>query len=65
MGFDTDRMDRMSRRILAAMIVCGAMLTTLSFLMQVDQGALKSRLSGLMDRAGSLISSSEAPPPRR
>jgi hypothetical protein len=64
MSFGTNDMDRMSRRILAAMIVAGAMLTMLSFLMQVGQGGIKSRLSGLMDRAGSLISSSEAPPTR-
>ena len=54
-------MDRLSRRILALMIVAGAMFTILSFLMQVDHGVIKSRLSGLMERTGSLISSPQTP----
>jgi len=61
MSFGTDNMDRMSRRILAVMIVAGAMLTMLSFLMQVGHGVVQSKLQSLIDRAGSLISSSEAP----
>lgn len=64
MSFGTHDMDRMSRCILAAMIVAGAALTILSLLMQFEQSAVKSRVAGLIDRAGSLVSSSEAPPRR-
>ena len=44
----TANMDRVARRILAAMIVCGAILTALSFAMKIDSGSVKSRLSGLV-----------------
>ena len=58
MSFGTDNPHRAARRILAAMIVCGAMLTGLSFVMQLDQSAFKSQLQGL---AGVLTLSTEAP----
>jgi hypothetical protein len=48
MSFRNQHMDRMSRRILAAMIVAGAMLTGLSFAIQIDPGAVKSHLHGLV-----------------
>ena len=56
MNFGTDRTDRASRRILAAMIVAGAALTCLSFAMQLGPGAVKSRLQSLVDHASSLVS---------
>jgi hypothetical protein len=43
------------------MIFCGAMLTMLSFAMQIGPDAFKSRLAGLVSQAGSFVSSSEAP----
>ena len=61
MSFGTEQMDRLSRRILAAMIVTGALLTSLSFAMQVDPGTVKSRLHGLYDRVTAIAGSSEAP----
>jgi hypothetical protein len=61
MSFGTETVDRGARRILAAMIVCGAVLTGLSLAMQLDQSAVKSRLGGLMGQANGLISPREAP----
>jgi hypothetical protein len=61
MGFGTEAVDRGARRILAVMIVCGAVLTVLSFAMQLDQTAVKSRLGGLMGQANGLVSNREAP----
>ena len=61
MNFGADSADRASRRILTAMILCGAMLTMLSFAMQIGPDTFKSRLQGLVTHAGSLVSSSEAP----
>jgi len=61
MNFGADSADRASRRILAAMIFCGAMLTMLSFAMQMGPDTFKSRLQGLVTNAGALVSSSGAP----
>ena len=58
MSFGTDNPHRAARRILAAMIVCGATLTGLSFAMQLDQSAFKSQLEVLMS---GLTSSTETP----
>jgi len=44
--------------MLAAMIVCGAILTALSFTMQLGTASVKSQLQGLMSQAGSLVSGS-------
>jgi hypothetical protein len=48
MSFASGTAERASRRILIAMIVAGAMLTGVSFAMQIGPGTVKSRLHGLM-----------------
>ena len=58
-AYGTVHVDRGSRRMLAAMIVCGAILTALSFTMQLGTASVKSQLQGLMSQAGSLVSGSE------
>jgi hypothetical protein len=55
--YGTTYVDRGSRRILAAMIVCGAALTVLSFAMQLGTSNVKSQLQGLV----TVMSGSEAP----
>jgi hypothetical protein len=58
-AYGTDHVDRGARRMLAAMIFCGIVLTALSFTMQLGAGAVKSRLQGLVTDAGSFMSSPE------
>jgi hypothetical protein len=61
MNFGTERLDRGARRILAAMIVAGTILTGLSFAMQVGSGAVETRLLWVKDHVGALIGDAEAP----
>lgn len=49
MSFGTERLDRPARRLLIAMIVIGAALTALSFAIQANPGAVKTKLNGLVD----------------
>ena len=54
MSLGIGTMDRAARRILIAMIVAGATLTGLSFAMQINPGAVKSRLHGVVGSAEAL-----------
>jgi hypothetical protein len=56
----TDKMDRLSRRILGMMIVIGGLLTVFSLSMHVDQGRLKAKFESFIDRAGIGVGGNEA-----